>query len=110
MNKKYRLSGKNKKVFLDGLMQYHSKGIAILIDGEETEPSQWEKILEIYADGSFYMGDYIFQDEISPQNENNLQNQTLFDKVCEKQEEYQTEKSKAQKKLVEIRFDRVYHY
>ncbi len=57
-----RLSGKNKQVFLDGLKRYQERGVRILIDGREATEEQWERILEVYRDGSFYMGDYILED------------------------------------------------
>ena len=51
-----------QRTYLDGLKRYKSKGVSILIDGEECPESEWNRIFEIGEDGSFYMGDYVGAD------------------------------------------------
>ncbi len=67
MRPRYQLYGKNREVFLKGLQRYQDRGVTILVDGKEADASEWIKILEVQADGSFYMGDYIMDDSISPE-------------------------------------------
>ena len=62
MKRQYHLYGKNREVFLRGLQRYRDRGVAILVDGREADASEWIKILEVQADGSFYMGEYIMDD------------------------------------------------
>ena len=102
--KKYRLNNENRQVFLNGLQQYKNQGVSILVDGEKAEAAQWEKVLEEYEDGSFYMGDYIWEDEPALLGEGKHDRQDPPDKLRENPEEY-----KPCRKLVQIRFDRVYH-
>ncbi len=112
VRRKYQLYGKNRKVFLDGLQKYWDRGVVIRIDGKVAEASEWIKILEIQADGSFYMGDYVMEE------------QRAFPSaamVCEDPGIYETQKEPEgdDKKacpelyrmgtLKEIRFDRVYN-
>ncbi len=69
MKRQYHLYGKNREVFLRGLQRYRDRGVAILVDGREADASEWIKILEVQADGSFYMGDYIMDDFSGPSEE-----------------------------------------
>lgn len=95
-----RLSGKNKQVFLDGLKRYQERGVRILIDGREATEEQWERILEVYRDGSFYMGDYILEDPAPD----------CVDVVREERVEYLRGDTEPDvHRLTEIHFDRVYH-
>ena len=118
MRRKDQLYGKNRKVFLDGLQKYWERGVVIRIDGKVTDASEWIKILEIQADGSFYMGDYIMEEQGA------LPTAAM---VCEEARDYgapKEEPSDADQKgddkttclkqycggaLKEIRFDRVYN-
>lgn len=81
MADKKRLEEVSRKVYLEGLLKYRERGIPILIDGQEAEPADWEQIFEVREDGSFYMGDYILEDGEEEQN----------------------------RRLKEIRFDKVYY-
>lgn len=51
-----------KIVFMEGIEKYKKRGIPVVIDGKDFEPEDYEKLLEIREDGSFYMGDYIEDD------------------------------------------------
>ena len=113
MKKRYKLYGKNRKVFLEGLQRYRDRGVVIRVDGEEAEPADWMRILEIQADGSFYMGYYIVEEHNESQKPNVLE-ATL---ICEGTKEYlASEKEDVNRPeqhyvgiLKEIRFDRVYN-
>lgn len=139
MKRQYHLYGKNREVFLRGLQRYRDRGVAILVDGREADASEWIKILEVQADGSFYMGDYIMDDFSGPSEEkagredkharknkkcNGEQNPETM--VCEDRGIYETEEPGQEEKkevrkgsdgsgeyhmgmLKEIRFDRVYN-
>ncbi len=99
-----RLYGKNKKIFFEGLKKYQEKGIPILIDGKEAGFGQFEKILEIQDDGSFYMGDYVWEHKTCTPS--------VPSSVFEEPVSYKakTEPDTEQKLyLKEIRFDKVYH-
>lgn len=48
---------------MEGLKKFQNRGIPILIDGKTAESTDWEKIFEVHEDGSFYMGDYILEEE-----------------------------------------------
>lgn len=50
---------KQRAIFLEGLDRYKERGIRIVIDGREFISDDYEKLLGIREDGSFYMGDYI---------------------------------------------------
>lgn len=63
--------------YIAGLKRYRDKGIAIRIDGEECEERDWSRIFEAREDQSFYMADFVSNEDTG--------------------------------KLMEIRFDRVYH-
>lgn len=97
-----KLSKRNREVFLEGLKRYRDRGIPILIDGKETDASEWGKILEEQPDGSFYMGDYILEEETSEGGREAI--------VREDSVEYMSgDNQLAGRKLKEIRFDRVYN-
>ncbi|MEF9940264.1 MAG: hypothetical protein RR225_09915 [Clostridium sp.] len=49
----------NKDMFMEGLQRYVQKGVKVSIDNEDFQPEDYEKLIEIREDGSFYMGDYI---------------------------------------------------
>lgn len=74
----------NRSTYLEGLKKYRDRGIPIKIDGVVTEPQEWETIFQVREDGSFYMGDYILEDE------------------------EEGEEGEKRRRLKEIRFDRVY--
>lgn len=113
MKKRYKLYGKNRKVFLEGLQRYRDRGVVIRVDGKEAEPADWMRILEIQADGSFYMGDYIVE-ECGKGEEPNVLEAAM---ICEGTKEYHASEKKAMNHpnqhyagiLKEIRFDRVYN-
>lgn len=48
-----------KNAFMEGIERYKKKGIAVLIDGKDFGAEDYERLLTIQEDGSFYMGDYI---------------------------------------------------
>lgn len=105
VNKKVKLQlyGENKKVFLDGMRKYMERGIPILIDGKEVQAGQLSRILEVQEDGSFYMGDYIWEQDEIPAPASGI--------IREPPALYQTSAHPAAGgvRLKEIRFDRVYH-
>lgn len=118
MRRKYQLYGKNRKVFLDGLQKYWDRGVVIRVDGKVADASEWMKILEIQADGSFYMGDYIMEEAALQQP---------LSMVCENEDAYKAGEAEVVEEeqkgedgasgqgqyymgvLKEIRFDRVYN-
>ena len=138
MKQRYQLYGKNREVFLKGLQRYRDRGVAILVDGREADASEWIKILEVQADGSFYMGDYIMDDfsglaeektesEEERAGSNKKRNMDLEPKamVCEDRGMYETKGSNHEEEkevrkesddseiyhigvLKEIRFDRIH--
>lgn len=125
---RYHLYGKNRRIFLEGLKRYQDRGVIIRIDGKEAEESEWVKILEVQKDGSFYMGDYIVEEQVPLEADVEEKGQELSAMVCENAASYgeapqatdggtvkAVEKENTDKKkqsvrtLKEIRFDRVYH-
>lgn len=104
---KLRLYGKNKRIFLEGLKKYQERGVLILIDGKEAWDDQLEKILEIYPDGSFYMGDYIWEQASPLPSAPAACGAPL---IRETPVGYETSSGiQGELRLKEIRFDRVYH-
>lgn len=85
------------------MRKYMERGIPILIDGKEVQAGQLGRILEIQEDGSFYMGDYIWEQEEIPIPASGL--------IRESPALYQAPAYSAAGgvRLKEIRFDRVYH-
>lgn len=85
------------------MKKYMERGIPILIDGKEVKETQLSRILEVQEDGSFYMGDYIWEQEEIPSPASEV--------VREPTALYQTSPHPAAGgvRLKEIRFDRVYH-
>ena len=79
MDRKKRLNPESRRAYLEGLRKYREKGVPILIDGKEADESQWDKIFEIREDGSFYMGDYILEDE--EEGDGRKLKEIRFDKV-----------------------------
>ena len=57
-----KLSSRNREIFLNGLKKYQERGIRILGDGKDAMPEDMERLLMEYEDGSFYMGDYIWEE------------------------------------------------
>lgn len=51
-----------KEMFLEGIQRFKGKGVLVSIDGKEFVSEDYEKLLEVREDGSFYMGDYIESD------------------------------------------------
>lgn len=100
---KLQLYGENRRVFLDGMKKYLERGIPILVDGKEVQANQLGKILEIQKDGSFYMGDYIWEQADIPAPAPGV--------IRESPSIYQTPAQPVSGgvRLKEIRFDRVYH-
>ena len=120
MRKKYKLYGKNRKVFLDGLQRYRDRGVVIRVDGKEAEPPELMKILEEQPDGSFYMGDYIVEDMagLGEKREQEMEERKIpaASMICEETKQYQALEGQADSQdqyyvgiLKEIRFDRVYN-
>lgn len=48
-----------KRIFLEGIQRYKTKGVSVLIDGKDFGPDDYEKLVGIRENGSFYMGDYV---------------------------------------------------
>lgn len=53
---------RQKQIFLEGIQRYKGKGVQVSIDGKEFVSEDYEKLLGVREDGSFYMGDYIESD------------------------------------------------
>lgn len=100
VDRKKRLNLESRKAYVEGLRRYQEKGVPILIDGEEADESQWDKIFEIHEDGSFYMGDYVLEEV------RDCQDQKTADQACLGESSSSYGK---RKRLKEIRFDLVYH-
>lgn len=99
---KKRMNPKTRRIFLDGLRRYKERGVRILLDGKEVDIDRLEVIFEEQPDGSFYMGDYVLEDE------EDLERRTAA--VQERAERYGNEVTYIHaKNLREIRFDRVYN-
>lgn len=65
----------NRDQYLEGLKRYRNKGIPIVIDGEELPETDWGKIFEVREDDSFYMADYV------PNEETGKLKEIRFDRV-----------------------------
>ena len=85
---RYHLYGKNRRIFLEGLKRYQDRGVIIRIDGKEAEESEWVKILEVQKDGSFYMGDYIVEEQVPLEADVEEKRQELSAMVCENAASY----------------------
>lgn len=102
---KKRMNPKTRGIFLEGLKRYRERGVRVLLDGKEVEIDDLEVIFEEQPDGSFYMGDYVLEDE-------HTMREALpgGQKVRENQAEYGNETiCRRRRSLKEIRFDRVYN-
>lgn len=99
---KKKMNPKTRRIFLDGLRRYKERGVRILLDGKEVDIDRLEVIFEEQPDGSFYMGDYVLEEE------EDLTKTTTA--VQERMERYGNEVTYIHaKNLREIRFDRVYN-
>lgn len=114
---KMKLDEKTREIYLEGLKRYQERGVRILVDGEETDASRWDVIFEVREDGSFYMGDYILEDEAGESRMADCGEAGMCadsgqeksgEQVCEPAAEYGKSKITG-KRLKEIRFDRVYN-
>lgn len=52
-----------KESYIAGLKRYRDKGIPIVIDGEACSETDWSRIFEAKEDHSFYMADFIADEE-----------------------------------------------
>ncbi|MGN0157920.1 MAG: hypothetical protein ACI39W_02075 [Brotaphodocola sp.] len=102
---KMKMNPRTRRIFLEGLRRYRERGVRVLLDGEEVGIDDLEVIFEEQPDGSFYMGDYVLEDEI------NLREASAGSpQIRENQTEYGNGMIyRHQKCLKEIRFDRVYN-
>lgn len=112
-----KMDARTREIYLEGLRRYQERGVRILIDGKEVGDSRWNVIFEVREDGSFYMGDYILEDETG---EGQMTDgggirmnadsgpESSEQQVCESPAEYGSPKLLG-KRLKEIRFDRVYN-
>ncbi len=128
---KYQLNEKNRRIFLEGLQRYQDRGVIIRIDGKKAEASDWIKIFEEQPDGSFYMGDYVMEEDLGMEEEIPDKSIETIKMVCEDSLVYETTHIEAEtgkgvdgcspkeisgrknvrtRILKEIRFDRVYHW
>ena len=62
MKRRKKLNSRNREVFLEGLKKYQERGVRILVDGKEATSRDLNRLLIEYEDGSFYMGDYIWEE------------------------------------------------
>lgn len=102
---KMRMNPRTRSIFLEGLRRYRERGVRVLLDGKEVEIDDLEVIFEEQPDGSFYMGDYVLEED------QNLRDAWAgVPKVRENQIEYGNEIIyRRRRHLKEIRFDRVYN-
>lgn len=102
---KMRMNPRTRSIFLEGLRRYRERGVRVLLDGKEVEIDDLEVIFEEQPDGSFYMGDYVLEED------QNLRDAWAgVPKVRENQIEYGNEIIyRRRRRLKEIRFDRVYN-
>lgn len=118
---KMKMDARTREIYLEGLRRYRERGVRILLDGKEVEDSRWNVIFEVREDGSFYMGDYILEDEHGEGSMTGGSGQTCCGErqmACEQVDAgQQVRESPAEygsprllgKRLKEIRFDRVYN-
>lgn len=100
-----RINPRTRKIFLDGLRRYRERGVRILLDGKEVAIDDFGVIFEEQPDGSFYMGDYILEEELERKE---LLGGEL--NIKENQTGYGNElRYRHQRYLKEIRFDKVYN-
>lgn len=52
-----------KDIFMQGIEKYKRTGVFVSIDDQEFQREDYEKLTGIREDGSFYMGDYIRDEE-----------------------------------------------
>lgn len=64
--------------YIAGLKRYREKGIPIVIDGEESAETDWNRIFETREDNSFYMADFV------PDEETGKLKEIRFDRVYHK--------------------------
>ncbi len=74
-----------RKQYLDGLKRYRERGIPIYMDGQISNPKDWERLFEVREDGMFYMGDYVQADAGGLK-------EIRFDKVYASEEDVRPEK------------------
>ncbi len=112
MRKRKRLDAKSRKVYVEGLKRYQSRGVPVLIDGKEAEEKEWNKIFEIREDGGFYMGDYILEDVPAGDSEKTEEGTGTFEDDGKAENGRIQEESApygVRRCLKEIRFDIVYN-
>ena len=102
LKRRKKLNSRNREIFLKGLKRYQERGIRILVDGREAAGHDLDRLLMEYEDGSFYMGDYIWEEGTCP--------------LCMVQEPRRSYGGKTMqvpeafcKQLKEIHFDKVYY-
>lgn len=78
MEQRKRLEEKTRKTYVEGLQKYQDRGIPIYIDGREADNADWDQIFQVHEDGSFYMGDYILEEE---EGDGRKLKEIRFDKV-----------------------------
>lgn len=66
LKRRKKLNSRNREIFLEGLKKYQERGIRILVDGKEATNRDLNRLLMEYEDGSFYMGDYIWEEHPRP--------------------------------------------
>ncbi len=67
--------GEEEEKMLEGLKRYHDKGINIVIDGMDSDEKDWNKIFEVREDDSFYMADFV------PDEDTGCLREIRFDRV-----------------------------
>ena len=77
--------------YLNGLKRYTEKGIPIYMDGQISNPKDWEKLFEVREDGMFYMGDYVQADAGELK-------EIRFDKVYASEEDIRPENARKKEK------------
>lgn len=82
MEKEGKLEEKSRKTYLEGLQKYKERGIPILIDGREAGPKEWDRIFQVCEpEESFYMADFILDDEEEGEGHSRKLKEIRFDKV-----------------------------
>lgn len=101
MKRRKKLNSRNREIFLEGLKKYQERGIRILVDGKEATSRDLNRLLMEYEDGSFYMGDYIWEEAPRPLLLVQESRHPYGSKAVEAPEAFR-------RQLKEIHFDKVY--
>ncbi len=75
----------DKHVYIEGLKKFQEKGVRIYVEEKEANDRELEAIVTVNEDGSFYMGDYIIEEEKIGNVETRVLKEIRFNKICNRQ-------------------------